>query len=114
MNTALNAGICDMADLTDLEVDLEIQERDISKIYVGQDCYVRADAYPNRRYQARVDRILPVANSSKAIIPIRVKVRVSREEEGKYLKPQMGAVVSFYNRMAPPETSQPPKPVVEE
>ncbi len=113
MNDKLNAGICDMADLTDMEVDLEVQERDISKVRVGQDCKVRADAYPNRVYQGRVARILPVANSSKAIIPIRVQVRVPRKEEGKYLKPQMGAVVSFYERDAPPETAEPPDPIIE-
>lgn len=114
MNANLNAGICDMADLTDLEVDLEVQERDISKVKVDQFCYVRADAYPKRRYEARVARILPVANSSKAIIPVRVKIRVQREEEGMFLKPQMGVVVSFYNKEAPPETPDVPKPFIEE
>lgn len=111
MNAALNAGICDMADLTDLEVDLEVQERDIRKVFVGQDCAVVADAYPEWRYHGRVDRIMPIANSSKAIIPVRVKVRVPRKEEGLRLRPQMGAVVSFYNRQAPPETDTPPDPV---
>lgn len=111
MNANLNAGICDMADLTDLEVDLEVQERDIRKVFVGQDCSVVADAYPEWRYQARVDRIMPIANSSKAIIPVRVKVRVPRKEEGLRLRPQMGAVVTFYNREAPPEPEAPPDPV---
>lgn len=111
MNANLNAGICDMADLTDLEVDLEVQERDIRKVFVGQDCSVVADAYPEWRYQARVDRIMPIANSSKAIIPVRVKVRVPRKEEGLRLRPQMGAVVTFYNREAPPEAETPPDPV---
>lgn len=114
MNATLNGGICDMADLTDLEVDLEVQERDIHKVEVGYACTVRADAYPNRIYPARVDRIMPIANSSKAVIPVRVKVRVPRSEEGKYLKPQMGAVVNFYNRPAPPETDEPVGPKIVE
>ncbi|MFL5339090.1 MAG: HlyD family secretion protein, partial [Gemmataceae bacterium] len=86
MNANFNGGICEMADLTDLEVDLEVEERDIRKVFVGQDCVVRADAFPERRYSAKVDRIMPVANSSKHIVPIRVKVRVQRSEEGQYLK----------------------------
>jgi multidrug resistance efflux pump len=114
MNASLNGGICDIADLTDLEIDLEIQERDIRKVFVDQECSVRADAYPERRYAARVDRIMPVANSSKAIVPIRVKVRVPRKEEGKYLKPQMGAVVSFFNRQAGPEPAEPADPKIVE
>ena len=113
MNTALNGGICDMADLTDLEVDMEIEERDIHQVFVDQLCVVSAVAYPDVTYQARVARILPVANSSKAIIPVRVKVRVQRSEEGKFLKPQMGAVVWFYKKTAPPEPAEALPPVRE-
>ena len=113
MNTNFNGGICEMADLTDLEVDLEVNERDIRKVMLGYHCVCRADAYPERRYDAWVDRIMPVANSSKAIIPIRVKVRVPRSEEGKFLKPQMGAVVNFYNRKAE-IPAQPKDPVIEQ
>ena len=40
-----------MADLSDLEVDLNIQERDISVVQVGQKCRVRAEAYPDRIYE---------------------------------------------------------------
>src|SRR5205823_317060 len=60
MNANLNAGVCDMADLTDLEVDLEVQEKDIRKVWVGQACTVEGDAYAERLYAARVDRIMPV------------------------------------------------------
>ena len=31
-------SLCDMADLSDLEVDLSIQERDIARIFPGQKC----------------------------------------------------------------------------
>lgn len=112
-NATLNGGICDMADLTDLEIDLDVDERDISKVFVGQDCHVRTDAYPKRQYQGRVDRIMPTAKSAVAMIPIRVKIRVPRKEEGVYLKPQMAANVVFYNRKAPSETPEPPEPVVD-
>jgi HlyD family secretion protein len=115
MNANLNAGVCDMADLTDLEVDLEVQEKDIRKVWVDQECIVVSDAYPERLYEGRVARILPVANSSKAVIPVRVKVRVQRSEEAKYLKPQMGANVNFYNKTLSPEVpgSEPPPPKIE-
>src|SRR5260370_26423058 len=53
MNANFNGGICEMADLTDLEVDLEIQEREIRKVEVGNHCIVVAAAYPERRCSAR-------------------------------------------------------------
>lgn len=89
-------SLCDMADLADLEVELNIGERDISVIYPGQRCQVRADAYPERNYQAVVDRLMPIADRSKASIPVRVKVKVPEDEEGVYLKPEMGVNVTFF------------------
>ncbi len=90
-------SLCDLADLSDLEVELTIQERDISKVRVGQKCKVRAEAFPDRVYDGVVSRLMPIADRAKGAIPVRVKVTVPREEEGVYLKPEMGALVSFLN-----------------
>jgi len=94
---ATSGSICNMADLSDLEVDLEIPERDISKLKVGQPCRVRCDAYPKKTYEARLDRIMPIANRAKSIVNVRVKITLPPEELGEkaLLKPEMGAVVSF-------------------
>jgi multidrug resistance efflux pump len=91
-------SLCEMADLSDLEVDLTIQERDISKISQGQSCKVRAEAFPDRVYEGKVSRLMPTADRSKGAIPVRVKVTVPANEEGVYLKPEMGALVSFLNK----------------
>jgi HlyD family secretion protein len=88
-------SLCDLADLSDLEVELTIEERDISKVATGQKCKVRTDAYPDRVYEGYVSRLMPIADRNKAAIPVRVKVAVPREEEGIYLKPDMTAMVSF-------------------
>jgi len=95
-------SLCDMADLADLEVELYIQERDISVVQVGQQCRVRAEAYPDRIYQGAVDRLMPIADRGKGAIPVRVKLRVPPEEEGRFLKPEMGAIVTFLNASAAP------------
>jgi multidrug resistance efflux pump len=89
-------SLCEMADLSDLEVDLKIQERDVARIFAGQTCKVRAIAYPDRIYEGVVDRLMPIADRSKGAVPIRVKVKVPAAEEGVYLKPDMGAIVTFY------------------
>src|SRR5205823_3593961 len=84
---ATSGAVCEMADLSDLEVELDITERDVSR--------VRAEAYPDRVYDGVVDRLMPIANRAKGAVPVRVKVRVPKDEEGVFLKPEMGAVVSF-------------------
>jgi HlyD family secretion protein len=88
-------SLCEMADLSDLEVDLSIQERDISRVQKGQRCQVRAEAYPDRVYEGVVSRLMPIADRAKGAIPVRVKLTVPADEEGIYLKPEMGVVVSF-------------------
>jgi multidrug resistance efflux pump len=97
----VSASICEMADLSDLEVELDIIERDVAKVQVGQPCKIRTEAYPDRVYDGVVDRLMPIANRAKGAVPVRVKVRVPREEEGRYLKPDMGASVTFLRPAQP-------------
>lgn len=92
---ATSGSICEMADLSDLEVELDITERDVSKIQKGMPCTVRVEAFPGRPYSGVVDRLMPTANRAKGAVPVRVKVTVPKDEEGVYLKPEMGAVVAF-------------------
>lgn len=89
-------SVCEMADLSNLEVDLSIQERDIARVFKDQRCVVRSEAYPERPYTGRVSRLMPIADRAKGSVSVRVKVRIPADEEGVYLKPEMGAVVTFY------------------
>jgi HlyD family secretion protein len=91
-------SLCKMADLSDMEVDMSIEERDVARVFKGQKCKVRPDAYPDRTYEGEVSRLMPTADRAKSAIPVRVKLKVPREEEGVYLKPDMSAVVSFLKK----------------
>ena len=75
-------SLCDLADLSDLEVELTIEERDISKVFKDQKCKVRTEAYPDRIYEGFVSRLMPIADRNKAAIPVRVKVTVPRGGRG--------------------------------
>jgi hypothetical protein len=103
-------SICEMADLRDVEVELDIQERDISKVFLHQECLVLPDAWQSskrflaihpRGYKAYVSRIMPTANRSKGAVPVRVRIVVPKEEQGVFIKPDMGAMVTFFNREIP-------------
>jgi HlyD family secretion protein len=102
----ISASLCEMADLSDLEVDLTIQERDVARVRQGQHCRVRSEAFPERVYDGTVSRLMPIADRAKGAVPVRVKIltvllpkeeagRGLKDEEGKFLKPEMGAIVSF-------------------
>ena len=82
--------------IQNLEVDLEVPERDIAKLKVGQPCQIKADAFSDRAYTGRLDRIMPTANRAKSVVSVRVKVKLADGEvPGTFLKPEMGAVVNF-------------------
>jgi multidrug resistance efflux pump len=92
----ISASLCEMADLSDLEIDLSIQERDIAKVHKGQKCRIVPEAFPERTYEGYVSRLMPQADRAKGAVPVRVKVIVPKDEiQGSYLKPEMGAIVSF-------------------
>jgi multidrug resistance efflux pump len=91
-----SGSVCEMADLSDLEAELKVAEREISKLTPGQPCRIKADAYPDRTYTGVLDRIMPIANRADNTVNVRVKVRLADgEKPGTFLKPEMGAVVSF-------------------
>ena len=101
-----STALCEMADLSELEVDIAIEEREVAKIFKNQLCRVRAEAYPERTYNGRVSRLMPTADRGKSAIPVRVVLTVPKEEEGVYLKPDMGAVVSFLKKNDKPPTKR--------
>src|SRR5260370_4109654 len=98
-SNGLSASLCEMADLTELEVDLSIAERDIARIFKFQDCKVWAEAFPDKIYKGYVSSLMPQADRPKGAVPVRVVILgITREEEGKYLRPDMGGIVTFFNR----------------
>ena len=97
--------LCEMADLSDLEIEVMVQERDVAGIFQDQKCNIMPDAFQRddtflkkhpTGYDGIVSRLMPTADRSKGAIPVRVKVLdIAPDEVGFYLKPDMGANVSF-------------------
>ncbi len=107
-------SLCDIADLSKLEVELSIQERDVSKVFQNQKCRVRSEAYPDRAYEGVVSRLMPIADRAKGAVPVRVRLTVPADEQGQYLKPEMGATVTFYAENAEGQVLSVKSPVPDE
>jgi multidrug efflux pump subunit AcrA (membrane-fusion protein) len=67
------------------------------QVWTRQLCKVVPEGYPDRPYEGYVSRVMPMADRGKGAVPVRVKIRVPREEAGMYLRPDMGAMVYFLN-----------------
>jgi multidrug resistance efflux pump len=94
-SNGLSASLCDMADLRELEVDVDISERDLDQVSIRQRCEIRTEAFPNKVYTGYLHRLMPEANRSKASVSGRVRIDVP--ENDMLLRPEMRASVIFLN-----------------
>jgi HlyD family secretion protein len=101
--------VVSLADLNDLEVELDIAQNDFAKLHDGQHGTVTTDAFPDRKYDGFIKEISPEANRAKATV--QIKVKIAKPDE--YLRPEMNASVAFISDEKPATASGPaPKPVV--
>src|SRR5579872_3860306 len=93
-----------LADLNDLEVELDISQNDFARLGPKQKGVVTTDAYPDRKYDGVIAEISPEANRQKATV--QVKVQIVNPDE--YLRPEMNATVRFLSE-APKTGTQAPQ-----
>src|SRR5580704_6630626 len=84
-------SVVSLADLNDLQVELDIAQADFARLGPKQNGIVTTDAYPDRKYKGEIAQISPEANRQKATV--QVKVQVLNPDE--YLRPEMNATVKF-------------------
>ncbi len=80
-----------LADLKDIQVELDIAQDDFAKLFPEAERYLTVDAYPDRKYDGVIHEISPEANRQKATV--QVKVQILNPDE--YLRPEMNATVKF-------------------
>ena len=80
-----------MADLNDLQVEIDISESDIAKVKLNQKCRIAPEAYPDKTYSGYVAEIAPQANRAKGTLQLKVQV----EKPDAYMTPELTAKVDF-------------------
>lgn len=100
--------VVSLADLNDLEVELDINQNDFAKLHPVQHGIVTTDAYPDRKYEGYIKEISPEANRQKATV--QVKVKITKPDD--YLRPEMNASVAFVADEKPVQSTSAQKPVV--
>jgi HlyD family secretion protein len=80
-----------LADLSDLQVELDISQDDFARLGPKQKGIVSVDAFPDRKYEGVIAEISPEANRQKATV--QVKVQIMNPDE--FLRPEMNASVRF-------------------
>ena len=86
-------AIVTMADLTTLEVEVDVNEAYIAQIRGGQAARITLDAYPDTSFSGRVRQVVPTADRQKATVQVKVAIL----DHDSRILPEMGAKVLFEN-----------------
>src|SRR5712671_3837078 len=84
--------IAQLADLSDMRCEDDINESDIAKVKKGTPATVIPDAYPDNPFPAQVVKIYPEADRQKGTVKVEVKIL---QPDLKIIKPEMSAKVTF-------------------
>jgi len=92
-----------MANLEDLRAEVDVNEADLSRVRLGQAAQVVPDAFPDRRYAARVVKLYPQVNRQKGTL----KVEVAIEAPDEALRPDMSVRIHFLGEARPAQAGAP-------
>lgn len=86
-----STALVGLADLKDLQVEIDLNEADVAKVSLGQKCKVSPQAYPDHVYDGFVAEKAPEANRQKGTLQVKVQIK----EPDQYLTPELYAKVDF-------------------
>jgi RND family efflux transporter MFP subunit len=84
-------AVVTMADLSTLEVEVDVNEAYIARIQSQQPARITLDAYPDTGFRGAVRQVVPTADRQRAT----VQVKVSILDRDPRILPEMGARVDF-------------------
>jgi len=84
-------GICTIVDMRSLEIEVDVNEAFIGRVFKGQKVEANLDAYPDWTIPASVIAVIPTANRAKATVRVRIRIDVRDPR----ILPDMGVKVAF-------------------
>jgi HlyD family secretion protein len=88
-------SVVSLADLNDLQVELDIAQADFARLGPKQKGIVTTDTYPDKTYDGEIAQISPEANRQKATVQVKVQVLNPSKYPDVFLRPEMNATVKF-------------------
>jgi HlyD family secretion protein len=108
VNLSTSSGaIVAMADMDSLEVEVDVNESNVSKLNAKQPAEIVVQAFGDKRFRGQLRQIIPTADRTKAT----VTVKVAFLDKDRDLKPEMSANVTFLEKTKPMASDSKPQPV---
>lgn len=86
-----STAVLAVADPTDLQVEIDVNEGDLAKVALWQKCRVSPEAYPDKLYDGYVAEMAPEANRQKGTLQLKVQI----QNPDRFLTPELSARVDF-------------------
>ncbi len=101
-SAARGNSVVEVADMSSLEVEVDVNESHIDRVREGQPAEIILDAFPDHPYPGILRQIVPTANRQKATI----EAKVAFLEKGPEVLPEMSARVNFLEDPASPQAGR--------
>lgn len=90
--TSVSGGsaVVTIADLSDLRVIGQIDEAQVGSVSAGQDVTIRVDAFTDRTFAGRVERVSPLGETTSNVVTFDVEIAVI-DEDASLLRSGMSA-----------------------
>ncbi len=98
------AAVVAIADLSSLQVEVDVSESNLSRVKQGGPCEIILDAFPDERFPGYVHMIVPTADRTKATVMVKIRFATLDPR----VMPEMSAKAAFLSRPLAPgeETSR--------
>jgi HlyD family secretion protein len=83
--------VVSLADLNDIQADLDIAQDDFAKLTPHQKATVAVDAFPDLKWDGIIAEVSPEANRQKATVEVKVQIL----NPDAHLRPEMNTTVRF-------------------
>jgi RND family efflux transporter MFP subunit len=88
------AAVVSIADMSSLQVEVDVSESNLQQVKAGQPCEILLDALPEYRFRGVVHMIVPTADRTKATVMVKIRFIDSDNR----ILPEMSAKVAFLSR----------------
>ncbi len=73
-NVSPQTAIAFVVDMDKMKIDLDVPEKYLSKVAIGQEARIYVDAYPEETFNGKVSKISPVVDLSTRSAPIEIMI----------------------------------------
>ena len=97
------AAVVTIADMSSLQVEVDVSESNLEKVKAEQPCEIQLDALPESRFRGEVHMVVPTADRTKATVMVKVRFI----DKDSRILPEMSAKVAFLSRPVKLEEQKP-------